>query len=316
MKIIVTGGCGYTGTILTQELIKLGHHVIVIDTQWFGNHLKKNKKLNIIKKDIRSLDDKIFDKVDTVVHLANIANDPSAILNPDLSWDINVLGTKKIVEQAIKKKVKHFIFASSGSVYGVKKEKKVTEELSCVPISVYNKTKMISEKVLHSYSNKIKIHCIRPATVCGFSPRMRLDVSVNMFTYQALKNKKITVFGGKQIRPNINIKDLVNVYVHFIKNPKIKSGNYNAGFENLKILDIANLVKQKIPCKIDIIKKNNDPRSYRQDSGKLLKTGFKPTSSVKKAILDIKDKYENNEIILDEKCNTVKWMKKIGLSRG
>tara|TARA_Y100000590_G_C15697839_1_gene1005809 strand:+ start:1053 stop:2003 length:951 start_codon:yes stop_codon:yes gene_type:complete len=316
MKIIVTGGCGYTGTVLTQELIKLGHHVIVIDTQWFGNHLKKSNRLNIIKKDIRSLDDKVFNKVDTVVHLANIANDPSAILNPNLSWEINVLGTKKIVEQAIKKKVKHFIFASSGSVYGVKKEKKVTEDLSCVPISVYNKTKMISEKVLLSYSNKIKIHCIRPATVCGFSPRMRLDVSVNMFTYQALKNKKITVFGGEQIRPNINIQDLVNVYIHFIKNPKIKTGSYNAGFENLKILDIANLVKQKIPCKIDIIKKNNDPRSYRQDSGKLLKTGFKPSSSVKKAILDIKNKYENNEIIFDEKCNTVKWMKKIGLSRG
>ncbi|WP_415275929.1 SDR family oxidoreductase [Candidatus Pelagibacter sp. Uisw_116] len=316
MKIIVTGGCGYTGTVLTQELIKLGHRVIVIDTQWFGNHLKRSNRLNIIKKDIRNLDDKIFDKVDTVVHLANIANDPSAILNPSLSWEINVLGTKKIVEQAIKKKVKHFIFASSGSVYGVKKEKKVTEDLSCVPISVYNKTKMISEKVLLSYSDKIKIHCIRPATVCGFSPRMRLDVSVNMFTYQALKNKRITVFGGKQIRPNINIKDLVKVYIHFIKNPKIESGNYNAGFENLKILDIANLVKQEIPCKIDIIKKNNDPRSYRQDSGKLLKTGFKPSSNVKKAILDIKNKYENNEIILDEKCNTVKWMKKIGLSRG
>ncbi len=316
MKIIVTGGCGYTGTVLTQELIKLGHHVIVIDTQWFGNHLKKSNRLNIIKKDIRNLDDKIFNKVDTVVHLANIANDPSAILNPNLSWEINVLGTKKIVEQAIKKKVKHFIFASSGSVYGVKKEKKVTEDLSCVPISVYNKTKMISEKVLLSYSNKIKIHCIRPATVCGFSPRMRLDVSVNMFTYQALKNKRITVFGGQQIRPNINIQDLVKVYVHFIKNPKIETGSYNAGFENLKILDIANLVKQKIPCKVNIVKKNNDPRSYRQDSGKLLRTGFKPSSSVKKAISDIKNRYENNKIIFDEKCNTVKWMKKIGLSRG
>lgn len=316
MKIIVTGGCGYTGTVLTQELINLGHRVIVIDTQWFGNHLKRSNRLNIIKKDIRDLDDKIFNKVDTVVHLANIANDPSAILNPNLSWEINVLGTKKIAEQAIKKKVKHFIFASSGSVYGVKKENKVTEDLSCVPISVYNKTKMISEKVLHSYSDKIKIHCIRPATVCGFSPRMRLDVSVNMFTYQALKNKRITIFGGKQIRPNINIQDLVKVYIHFINNRKIKSGNYNAGFENLRILDIANLVKKIIPCKIDIIKKNNDPRSYRQDSGKLLSTGFRPSSSVEKAILEIKNKYENNKIILDEKCNTVKWMKKIGLDHG
>jgi len=137
-----------------------------------------------------------------------------------------------------------------------------------------------------------------------------------MFVYQALKNKRITIFGGKQIRPNINIQDLAKVYIHFINNRKIESGNYNAGFENLRILDIANLVKQKIPCKIDIIKKNNDPRSYRQDSEKLLKTGFNPSSSVENAILEIKNKYENNEIILDEKCNTVKWMKKIGLDHG
>ena len=130
---------------------------------------------------------------------------------------------------------------------------------------------------------------------------MRLDVSVNMFTYQALKNKRITIFGGKQIRPNINIQDLVKVYIHFINNRKIKSGNYNAGFENLRILDIANSSKKIIPCKIDIIKKNNDPRSYRQDSGKLLSTGFRPSSYVEKAILEI-NKYENNEIILDEKA--------------
>ena len=116
MKIIVTGGCGYTGTVLTQELIKLGHHVIVIDTQWFGNHLKKSNKLNIIKKDIRNLDDKVFNKVDTVVHLANIANDPSAILNPNLSWEINVLGTKKIVEQAIKKKL-NILFLQAQEVF-------------------------------------------------------------------------------------------------------------------------------------------------------------------------------------------------------
>ncbi len=316
MKIIVTGGCGYTGTVLTEKLISQGHRVTVIDTQWFGNHLKTNKNLKIIKKDIRDITESIFEKIDAVVHLANIANDPSVELNPNLSWDVNVLATKKIVEFSIRKKVKQFIFASSGSVYGVKKEKKVTENLSCVPISVYNKTKMVAERILHSYTDKIKIHCIRPATVCGFSPRMRLDVSVNMFIYQALKNKKITVFGGKQIRPNININDLVNVYIHFLKNPKITSGDYNAGFENLKILEIAQLVQKYIPCKVSVIKENNDPRSYRQDSQKLLKTGFKLKHSVESAILDIKEKYENNQILMNEKCNTVKWMKKIGLGNG
>ena len=211
---------------------------------------------------------------------------------------------------SIKNKVKQFIYASSGSVYGIKKEKKVTEDLLPVPISTYNKTKMIAERVLESYINKIKIHSIRPATVCGYSPRMRLDVSVNMFVYQALIKKKMIVFGGKQIRPNINIKDLTNVYIHFIRNPKIKSGNYNAGFENLKILDIANLVKKHIPSKIQIKKNVNDPRSYRQNSDKLLKTGFKPLFSVEDAIIEIKNKYKNKKIIINDKCHTVKWMKK------
>ena len=314
MKIIVTGGCGYTGTVLTQELIKLGHHVIVIDTQWFGNHLKKSNRLNIIKKDIRNHEDKIFNKVDTVVHLANIANDPSAILNPNLSWEINVLGTKKIVEQAIKKKVKHFIFASSGSVYGIKEELRVTEDLPLVPISVYNKTKMVAERVFLSFKEKIDIKCIRPATVCGFSPRMRLDVSVNMLTYQALKNGKMTVFGGNQTRPNIHINDIANIYNHFLKNPQIKSGCYNAGFENISIKEIANMVSKVIPSEI-IVSESNDPRSYRQDSTKLLNTGFVPKYSVLDAIKEIADQYKNGNLPESDNCYTVKWMKQINLNQ-
>ena len=131
------------------------------------------------------------------MHLANIPNDPSVELNQNLSWEVNVLATKKIVETSIKNRVKKFIYASSGSVYGIKKEKKVTENLLPVPISTYNKTKMIAERVLQSYQNKIKIHCIRPATVCGYSPRMRLDVSVNMFIYQALVKKLIVQVANK-----------------------------------------------------------------------------------------------------------------------
>ena len=316
MKILVIGGCGFTGTNLVNELIKLGHKVLVVDVQWFGNHLKRNKNLKVVKQDVRNIESKLFKGINTIVHLANIANDPSVELNQSLSWEVNVLATKKIIEFAIDNKVNHFIYASSGSVYGIKKEKKVTEKLACTPISTYNKTKMIAERVLHSYSNKIKIHCIRPATVCGFSPRMRFDVSVNMFIYQALSKNKIKVFGGQQIRPNINIKDLVNVYVHFINNPKIKSGNYNAGFENLKIINIAKLVQKYIPSKIEIIKNSNDPRSYRQNSDKLLRTGFKQKFGVKEAIIEIKKKYFKNEILINEKCNTVNWMKKIGLNNG
>ena len=189
MHILITGGCGYTGTILTNDLIELGHKVTVVDIQWFGNFLKNKKNLKIIKKDIRGINKVSFKGVDTIVHLANIANDPSVELNPNLSWEVNVLATQKLIEKAISNKVKHFIFASSGSVYGIKKEKNVTENLSLLPISTYNKTKMVAERILKSYENKIKIHSIRPATVCGYSPRMRLDVSVNMLTFQALKKK-------------------------------------------------------------------------------------------------------------------------------
>ena len=191
--------------------------------------------------------------VDVIIHLANIANDPAVELNPTLSWEVNVLAGQQLIEKAQRNNVSHFIFASSGSVYGVKDEPKVTEDLELVPISVYNKTKMVAERVFLSYKDKMKVHCIRPATVCGFSPRMRLDVSVNMFTYQALKNKKMTVFGGDQTRPNIHIKDIANVYKHFIENPDIPSGCYNAGFENITIKEIAEMVSEVIPSEIRLL---------------------------------------------------------------
>ena len=313
MNILITGGCGYTGTILTQDLIDLGHNVVVVDTQWFGNYLKKNKKLKVIKADIRDYKKIPLKNIDTIVHLANIANDPGVELNQKLSWEVNVLATNKLIEKAIENKVKHFIFASSGSVYGIKKEREVTEELSLLPISTYNKTKMIAERVIKSYENQIRFHCIRPATVCGFSPRMRLDVSVNMFVYQALSKGEITVFGGNQIRPNIHIRDLTNIYKYFIANPNLPVGFYNAGFENLKIIEIAKKVKKFIPSVIKIKKNNNDPRSYRQSSKKLLSTGFENNYCVEDAILEIKEKFESKKFKASDKHYTVKWMKKIGL---
>ncbi len=309
MHILITGGCGYTGTLLTNDLIKLGNKVTVIDTQWFGNYLLPKKNLKIIKLDIRNYKKIPLKGVDTVIHLANIANDPSVELNPKLSWEVNVLATQQLIERAINNKVKQFLYACSGSVFGVIKEKQVTEDLSLLPISTYNKTKMITERVIKSYENLIKFHCIRPATVCGYSPRMRLDVSVNMFVFQALKHKSMTIFGGNQIRPNIHIQDLVNVYKHFISHPDLPGGFYNAGFENLKIIDIAKKVAQVIPSKI-IIKKNNDIRSYRQDSQKLLSTGFVKKFSVDDAISEIKQNFEKKKFKVLDSCFTVKWMKK------
>ena len=312
MHILVTGGCGYTGTILTTDLINLGHKVTVVDIQWFGNYLEPKKNLRVLKFDIRDYQKIPFKNVDTIVHLASIANDPSVELNPKLSWEVNVLATQKLIESAIKNKVKQFIFASSGSVYGIKKEKEVTENLSLVPISTYNKTKMISERILKSYENDIKFHCIRPATVCGFSPRMRLDVSVNMFAFQAIKFGSMSVLGGEQIRPNIHIQDLINVYKHFIINSNLPSGFYNAGFENLKIIEIAQKVAKIIPSKI-VMKENIDPRSYRQNSDKLLSTGFKKKFTVNDAIKELKDNYESKKFTESDKCYTVKWMKELNL---
>jgi len=312
MKILVIGGCGYIGTVLVEKLIMLNHAVTVFDTEWFGNYHRANKNLNFKKKDVRDISPLDLKDYDSVIHLANIANDPSVELNPNLSWEVNVLASNLLMQCLKKSKVKHIIYASSGSVYGVKTEEHVTEDLDLVPISTYNKTKMISERVFLSYKDDFKIHCIRPATVCGFSPRMRLDVTVNMLTFQALKNKAMTVYGGTQIRPNIHIQDLSDVFIHFLDNPDIESGAYNAGFENLSILDIANTINSKINSKIQIFP-TKDIRSYRQNSDKLLKTGFKKKFGVNKAIDEIIEKYNQGLIIEKESCYTVNWMKKMKL---
>ena len=312
MKILITGGCGYKGSILIPELLKDGHEIINIDTQWFGNYLSSHEKLKNLKIDVRETESIPLDNVEAIIHLANIANDPAVELNPTLSWEVNVLAGQQLADKAKRKGVKQFIFASSGSVYGIKDEDNVTEDLPLVPISVYNKTKMVAERVFLSYKDHFQVHCIRPATVCGLSPRMRLDVSVNMLTFQALKNGVINVFGGNQTRPNIHIKDMVRVYKHFLINPELSSGCYNAGFENISILEIAELVKKYIDCEINITK-SNDPRSYRQDSNKLIKTGFSKNFKVEDAIKDIIQEYNSGKLIEKDNFYTVNWMKKIGL---
>jgi len=308
-NILITGGCGYIGSVLSELLLNEGYNITIIDTQWFGNVLKK-KKFKILKINISEIEKINLKGFSAIIHLANIANDPAAELNPKLTWETNVLFMKKLLDQAVKYRVKKFIYASSGSVYGLKKEKKVTENLSLVPISDYNKSKMIAEKVLESYKNKIKFYSIRPATVCGYSNNMRFDVSVNMFVYQAIKQKSIHVLGGQQIRPNIHIKDLCRVFLHFLKK-KLKPGYYNAGFENLKIYEIAKKISKKIKCKIKVKKSTLDPRSYRQDSTKLLNTGFKPKYSVDYAIQELIDNFFSKNKKIDNRFFRVKHMKNI-----
>jgi nucleoside-diphosphate-sugar epimerase len=312
MKILVTGGCGFVGTVLTEQLLRDGHQITVVDTQWFGNHLNPHPQLLILKQDSRVVDNIPLKGIEVVIHLANIANDPGVEMNPTLSWEVNVLASLQLADRAVRAGVKQFIFASSGSVYGVKDDPQVTEDLELVPISAYNKTKMVAERVLLSYADVMQIHCIRPATVCGYSPRMRLDVSVNMLTMQALKNGKMTVFGGDQTRPNIHIDDMVRVYQHFLANPELPSGCYNAGFENISILDIAHKVAAIVPAEI-VVSSSNDPRSYRQNSDKLLATGFVQKSSVTKAVNDLAAKFNSGDLIDNDQCYTVRWMKHLNL---
>ena len=308
MKILVTGGCGYKGSILIPKLLKMGHKVISIDTQWFGNYLPKNKNLTNIKLDVNDIDKVNLKNVNTIIHLASVANDPMAELDKNLSWEVSALGTLRLIDAALKFKVKKIIYASSGSVYGIKKEKKVHENLKLNPISLYNKVKMITERVLLSYGDKIKINIVRPGTVCGYSPRMRYDLTVNAMTYSALKQGVINVFGGKQIRPNIHIEDLTDIYLMLLKK-NYKNLIINAGFENLSILDIAKKISKVTGATIVVAKDKNDPRSYRMSAERLLKLNFKPKYDVYSAIIDLKKKYSSGNLIEDKKFYSVKWLK-------
>ena len=233
-----------------------------------------------------------------------------SLLDKNLSWEVSCLGTYNLMRHAVKNKVKKIIYASSSSVYGIKKERKVSENLLLKPISLYNKAKMITERVVKSFKDKIDYVIIRPATVCGFSPRMRYDVTVNALTLSALKHKKIIVNGGSQIRPNIHINDMVNLYLFLIENKKIKNETFNAGFENLSINKIAKIVAKKTKAKI-YKNKNFDPRSYRVDSTKLLKTGFKPEKNITFAINELISKFNENNLKVEPNFFSVKWLKKI-----
>ena len=306
MKILVTGGCGYKGHVLIPKLLNQGHKVICFDIQWFGNFFDHHENLTVVKGDVRNIEEIPFDGIECIIHLASIANDPCGDLNPKLTWEVSALATMQIADKAKQLGVKRFIYASSGSVYGIKDEEQVTEDLELKPISEYNKTKMVAERVLLSYQDDMVVQIIRPATVCGYSPRMRLDVSVNLLTMHALSKGKITVFGGEQIRPNIHIDDLTDLYIHLIDHPEI-TGIYNAGFENISILEIAELVTKYLSVEIEITA-SNDPRSYRVNSDKILATGFKPKKKVEDAIIEIIDKYNLGILKDEDKFYNLKWM--------
>jgi nucleoside-diphosphate-sugar epimerase len=308
LKILVTGATGYKGSVLVPKLVAAGHSVIALDVMWFGNFLPAHHALTVVRGDVRDIESIPLDGVDCIIHLSSVANDPCGDLDPKLTWEISALATMQLADQAARKGVRQFIYASSGSVYGVKDEPQVTEDLELKPISEYNKTKMVGERVLLSYSNDFAVQIVRPATVCGWSPRMRLDVSVNMLTMQALTRGHITVFGGQQTRPNIHMDDITDVYLHFLAHPEF-TGIYNAGFENISIIDIAERVTRQVDAKITVTE-SNDPRSYRVNSDKLLATGFRPTKTVDDAISEIVAKYRAGELRDEDRYYNLKWMQK------
>jgi nucleoside-diphosphate-sugar epimerase len=307
MKILITGGAGYIGTVLTSALLNRGYQVDVLDLFWFGDYLPQSKNLRKIRKDVRQIKSVDISEYDLIFHFASVANDPCADLDASLCWDISVTSSFELADHAVKCGVKRVIYASSGSVYGIKEEEKVTEDLTLVPISVYNKAKIASERIFLSYKNDLNVQIIRPATVCGLSPRMRLDVAVNLLTMQALKNKSIKVLGGEQSRPNIHIMDLVAVYLYMIDNPNLR-GIFNAGFENLKIIEIAKKIANITNAKINI-QESNDPRSYKVDSSKLLKSGFSPNFGVDFAIDEIVKAYSDGVLKDMDECYNVNWMR-------
>jgi len=260
----------------------------------------------VLKQDVREIDTVDLAPFDTIFHLANSANDPSVELNPYASWEVNVLATMRMVDRAARQGVRQFVFASSSSVYGVKDEPQVTEDLELFPISEYNKTKMVAERVILSYSDRLVTTIVRPATVCGLSPRMRLDVVVNLLTMPALTKGRMTVLGGDQLRPNIHMDDLVDLYLFSLDHRL--AGVYNAGFENVSVMDIARAIAAEVPAEIAVLP-SNDPRSYRVCSDRLLATGFAPKKTVAAAVAEMARAYREGRLTDEPAWHNVKWMK-------
>ncbi len=304
-KIFITGGAGYVGSKLVPKLLSLGYQVTVLDLMIYGeNVLDNHKNLKKIKGDIRDqmLLDRTLKGNDVVIHLACISNDPSFELNPRLGKSINLDAFEPLVKISIKNNIKKFIYASSSSVYGIKKEKNVTEDMSLEPLTDYSKFKGDCEKILNKYKSENFITTtIRPSTVCGYASRQRLDLVVNILTNHAYHNREIKVFGGDQLRPNVHIEDMVNSYIAVLNaDPqKINGQIFNVGFKNQSVNELADDVKSVIGEDIKIVKtKSDDNRSYHVSSEKIRDIlGFETKYTVKDAVSDLKAAFEKKFLV-------------------
>ena len=323
-RILVIGGAGYVGCNLVPKLLDKNYIVTVYDMMIYGNNLPKdNKNLSVINGDVRDLEklQKNLKNQDAIIHLACISNDPSFELNPKLGKEINFDCFKPLILAAKKNGIKHFIYASSSSVYGVKETPNVTEEASLEPITDYSKFKAQCEDILLSNTNEDFFgSVIRPATVCGYSSRQRLDLVVNILTNLAYHKKIIKIFGGKQLRPNIHIDDMSNSYIHILEaeKKKIKNQIFNVGFENYSVETLALMVKENIEGKIELqYSQSNDNRSYHINSDKIKnKLGFAPKKNINEAIKDLINAFDKKlflNTLVNEEYFNIKKMQKIQL---
>ena len=300
-KVLVTGGAGYVGQVLVPKLLHADYAVVVYDLLLFGSHgIPLDENLKIVKGDIRDTTKvaTALQGVDSVIHLACISNDPSFELDPALSKTINYDCFEPFVSACKLARVQRFIYASTSSVYGVSDAPEVTEEHPLVPLTDYNKYKGLCEPVLLDYqSSGFTTVILRPATVCGYSPRMRFDLSVNILTNHAVNRRLITVFGGKQQRPNVHIEDITDLYVQMLDYPddKIAGETFNASNENYTIAKLAEIVKSVVEDEMPDIgpigietTPSDDLRSYHVSSKKIARVlGWAPTRTVEDAVRDI-----------------------------
>jgi nucleoside-diphosphate-sugar epimerase len=302
-KVLITGGAGYVGCELTRELLSNNFQVFIYDLFIYGEDcLPQDPHLVKIYGDIRDhkkLKNSLVG-IDICIHLACISNDPSFELNPALGKEINLDSFEPLVQSCIKNKVKKFIYASSSSVYGISSSKNVTENHALNPLTDYSKFKADCELILEKYKNhELEWTILRPATVCGFSHRQRFDLVVNILTNHAFNNKKMSVFGGDQLRPNIHIKDMIQAYMLVINSESshVNFQTFNAGNNNMSVLKIAETVRDQFDTNIPIeVLETNDNRSYHVSSEKIKKSlNFQPVYEIRDAIKDILNAFKENK---------------------
>ncbi len=306
-NILVTGGAGYVGSLLVPKLLASGYKVTVLDLYLFGTDAllacRNHPNLREIRGDIRNKEvvTQSLEGCDSVIHLACISNDPSFDLNPELGKQINYEAFISLVDNSIVAGVDRFVYASSSSVYGIKEELEVTEELPLEPLTDYSKYKALCEDVLLARSSQnFETLIIRPATVCGYSPRLRLDLTVNILTNHAVSNGAIKVFGGEQTRPNIHIDDMTDLYVKCLTWPRaiFNAQIYNVGYENYSVMTIAKKVRTIVGDSVSVnVLPTDDLRSYHISSEKVFKkAGFRPGNSIDNAVRTLLDAFQNGRI--------------------